>query len=130
MSDADTIATLRAQLDSTLKDRALIIAERDRTFALMLTRAEAAEARADAAVTVKPLVWKPQPNFEGDWVAKTPWGQYSVGCIHGNWMWFFEFQQGGIDRCAKGRRRSEAGAKAAAKAHHDACIRAAIGGVE
>ena len=44
------IATLRAQLDSTLKDRALIRAERDRTFALMLTRAEAEKARADAAV--------------------------------------------------------------------------------
>ena len=37
---------LTAQLESTLKDRALIIAERDRTFALMLARAEAAEADA------------------------------------------------------------------------------------
>jgi len=36
--------TLRVQLDSTLKDRARIIAERDRTFALMLARAETAEA--------------------------------------------------------------------------------------
>jgi hypothetical protein len=38
-------ATYRAQVDATLKDRALILAERDRTFALMLARAEAAEAR-------------------------------------------------------------------------------------
>ncbi len=40
---ADRIETLTAQLESTLKDRALIIAERDRTFALMLARAEKAE---------------------------------------------------------------------------------------
>ena len=35
---------LTAQLESTLKDRKLILAERDRTFALMLARAEKAEA--------------------------------------------------------------------------------------
>ena len=39
---------LTAQLESTLKDRAAIIAERDRTFALMLARAEAAEAERDS----------------------------------------------------------------------------------
>jgi hypothetical protein len=38
------IEALTAQLESTLKDRAQIIAERDRTFALMLARAEKAEA--------------------------------------------------------------------------------------
>ena len=38
---------LTAQLESTLKDRAAIIAERDRTFALMLARAEKAEAERD-----------------------------------------------------------------------------------
>ena len=38
---------LTAQLESTLKDRALILAERDRTFALMLSRAEAAGAERD-----------------------------------------------------------------------------------
>jgi len=35
---------LTAQLESTLKDRKLILEERDRTFALMLARAETAEA--------------------------------------------------------------------------------------
>jgi len=38
------IEALTAQLESTLKDRAQIIAERDRTYALMLARAEKAEA--------------------------------------------------------------------------------------
>ena len=41
---ADRIEALTAQLESTLKDRKLILAERDRTFALMLARAEKAEA--------------------------------------------------------------------------------------
>jgi hypothetical protein len=41
---ADRIEALTAQLESTLKDRAQIIAERDRTYALMLARAEKAEA--------------------------------------------------------------------------------------
>jgi hypothetical protein len=61
-TDAETIATLRAQLDSTLKDRALIMDERDAAQLDLLlltankdaaherarqnlTRAEAAEAR-------------------------------------------------------------------------------------
>ena len=39
---------LTAQLESTLQDRAAIIAERDRTFALMLARAEKAELERDA----------------------------------------------------------------------------------
>jgi len=43
-------ATYRAQVDAVLKDRALIITERDRTFALMLERAEAAEAKLALAV--------------------------------------------------------------------------------
>ena len=38
---------LTAQLESTLKDRKLILEERDRTFALMLARAEKAEAERD-----------------------------------------------------------------------------------
>jgi hypothetical protein len=38
------IEALTAQLESTLRDRKLILEERDRTFALMLARAEAAEA--------------------------------------------------------------------------------------
>jgi hypothetical protein len=56
---------LRAQLESTLKDRAYIMAERDRTFALMLARAEEAEAERDALragavrLRVKPLEWEP-----------------------------------------------------------------------
>ena len=41
----DDIFHLRAQIDATLKDRALILKERDRTFALVLARAEAAEAK-------------------------------------------------------------------------------------
>jgi hypothetical protein len=41
---ADRIEALTAQLESTLKDRAQIIAERDRTFALMLARVLKAEA--------------------------------------------------------------------------------------
>ncbi len=42
---AAQIADLTAKLEATLKDRAFILTERDRTFALMLARAEAAEAR-------------------------------------------------------------------------------------
>ncbi len=38
------IESLTAQLESTLRDRKLILEERDRTFALMLARAEKAEA--------------------------------------------------------------------------------------
>jgi tRNA C32,U32 (ribose-2'-O)-methylase TrmJ len=41
---ANRIEALTAQLESTLKDRKLILEERDRTFALMLARAETAEA--------------------------------------------------------------------------------------
>jgi hypothetical protein len=41
---ADRIEQLTAQLESTLRDRKLILEERDRTFALMLARAEKAEA--------------------------------------------------------------------------------------
>lgn len=44
------IETLTKQLDSTLKDRALIMQERDKTFALMLARVEAAEAKLAHAV--------------------------------------------------------------------------------
>ena len=40
----DRIEALTAQLESTLRDRKLILEERDRTFALMLARAEKAEA--------------------------------------------------------------------------------------
>ena len=43
-SAADRIEALTAQLESTLRDRKLILEERDRTFALMLARAEKAEA--------------------------------------------------------------------------------------
>jgi hypothetical protein len=41
---AERIEALTAELESTLRDRKLILEERDRTFALMLVRAEAAEA--------------------------------------------------------------------------------------
>jgi chromosome segregation ATPase len=41
---ADRIEALTAQLESTLRDRKLILEERDRTFALMLARAEKAES--------------------------------------------------------------------------------------
>ena len=44
---ADRIEALTAQLESTLRDRELILEERDRTFALMLSRAEKAEAESD-----------------------------------------------------------------------------------
>jgi hypothetical protein len=40
----DRIEALTAQLESTLRDRKLILEERDRTFALMLARSEKAEA--------------------------------------------------------------------------------------
>jgi chromosome segregation ATPase len=40
---------LTAKLESTLRDRKLILDERDRTFALMLARAEKAEAERDEA---------------------------------------------------------------------------------
>ncbi len=40
----DRIDTLTAQLESTLRDRKLILEERDRTFALMLARVLKAEA--------------------------------------------------------------------------------------
>lgn len=79
-------------------------------------------------VRVKPLQWKPRANFPEDSVAKTPWGQYSVGCIHGDWMWFFEYMQDGVDKTAKGRCLSERGAKAAAFRDHTKRIRAAIEG--
>jgi hypothetical protein len=80
-TDAETIATLRAQLDSTLKDRALIMAELDTTKKLAdamegeahahiklwgdaLRRADAAEARVaerDAAVAA---AWDERDRFE------------------------------------------------------------------
>lgn len=41
------IEAMRVQLQSTLHDRALILEERDRTFALMLARAEQAEAERE-----------------------------------------------------------------------------------
>jgi len=47
---ADRIEELDAQLDSTLKDRARILAERDKTFARMLNRAEDAEAKLAKAL--------------------------------------------------------------------------------
>jgi len=46
---ADRIETLEAQLDITLKDRALILAERDKTFDRILKRVEDAEVKAVAA---------------------------------------------------------------------------------
>jgi hypothetical protein len=57
---ADMLEDLAAKLDSTLKDRALILAERDRTFALMLARAEAeaAEAEAENARLREALRWQ------------------------------------------------------------------------
>ena len=67
---------LTAQLESTLKDRKLILEERDRTFALMLARAEAAEA--DAArlrEALKPILrFVPQSIVEcrGD-KCREPW---------------------------------------------------------
>ena len=45
---ADTIREAMAQLESTMRDdRAYILEERDRTFALMLARVEKAEAERD-----------------------------------------------------------------------------------
>ena len=47
---ADTIREAMAQLESTMRDdRAYILEERDRTFALMLARVEKAEAERDQA---------------------------------------------------------------------------------
>ena len=43
---ADRIESLTAQLESTLRDRKFILEERDRTFALMLARAEKAESES------------------------------------------------------------------------------------
>lgn len=116
------LRTLRAQLDSTLKDRALIIAERDRTFALMLARAEAAEARADAAVKVKPLVWE-NDNWTFRVRAKASIGDYVI-------WWGYNGEKHSLrfdDRAVTEHHTLEA-AKAAAQADHDARIRAAIGG--
>ena len=44
MTPQEQIEALTAQLESTLRDRKLILEERDRTFALMLARAEKTEA--------------------------------------------------------------------------------------
>jgi Tfp pilus assembly protein PilN len=64
---ADMLETLAAKLDSTLKDRALILAERDRTFALMLARAEAAEARvAELEALTNPINIEPATVAERD----------------------------------------------------------------
>ena len=67
---ADRIEALTAQLESTLRDRKAILEERDRTFALMLRRAEKAEAERHSAVktrdkllirfTPKPLRYAPK----------------------------------------------------------------------
>jgi hypothetical protein len=46
-SKAAAIDTLTAKCDAVMKDRAHIMAERDRTFAVMLERAEKAEARVE-----------------------------------------------------------------------------------
>ena len=46
---ADRIEALTAQLESTLRDRKLILDERDRTYALMLARVLKAEAERDKA---------------------------------------------------------------------------------
>ena len=56
MSDADTIATLRAQLDSTLKDRAQIRAERDDArLAVALAYQRATEIRVTGIVGMAEL---------------------------------------------------------------------------
>lgn len=47
MERYDALVVNNARLESTLKDRAFILEERDRTFALMLARAETAEAERD-----------------------------------------------------------------------------------
>jgi len=52
------LAEVEAKLDSTLKDRAFILRERDATFALMLARAEAAEAKVARAAAILRLCLK------------------------------------------------------------------------
>ena len=49
-SETGEISRLRAVLDTAERERRFIIDERDRTFTLMLTRAEAAEAKLAQAV--------------------------------------------------------------------------------
>lgn len=62
---ADRIEALTAQLESTLKDRAQIIAERDRTFALMLARVLKAEA--DNARLREALEFYADLSLNGPW---------------------------------------------------------------
>jgi hypothetical protein len=55
---ADRIEALTAQLESTLRDRKLILEERDRTYALMLARVLKAEAERDQWIQhAKNAVW-------------------------------------------------------------------------
>ena len=64
MSEAkDRIEVLTAQLESTLKDRKLILEERDRTFALMLARAEKAEAERDRAERMRDVAVQAATQF-------------------------------------------------------------------
>lgn len=83
----------------------------------------AAEARADAAVTVKPLVWY-------DCTDET---SHDDGCLyeiepHGKWFRLMRASTGPGAYIGDFDKRSEA--KAAAQADHDALARSAIGGVE
>ncbi len=102
-------------------------AEAVKTWDIAKIEALVAEnARRVQQAQAKPLEWRPRKGFPEDSVAKTPWGQYSVGNIHGEWMWFFEYLQDGYDKTAKGRRVTERGAKAAAEADHRRRIKAAL----
>jgi hypothetical protein len=67
---ADTIREAMAQLESTMRDdRAYILEERDRTFALMLARVEKAEAERDRlrAALEDALAGQPQDDSCEAW---------------------------------------------------------------
>ena len=76
------------------------------------------EQLAERGIKIKPLAFKPRSGFTSDSVARTAWGQYSIGCIQGEWMWFFEYVFDCNSKTAKGRAGSEARAMNAANRDH------------
>jgi len=95
-----------------------------------------ARKRADAIIAalpgmIKPLEWEFRYNRKDMW-CDTPLGTFSIGNIHGTWMWFHltarEDQEYTFKGCAGALgRNSKANAKKAAQAHYTAQIMAAFG---
>lgn len=145
MSEAAArIEALTAQLESTLRDRKVILEERDRTFALMLRRAEKAEAERDrlpaAQPKVKPLVWvDADEGMCTKWRAAALQGRYELVTFKGeegwavNFCWgrplSFWFIQGDPDEWGPTGPKmfpTLEAAKAAALADHEARISASL----